>query len=349
MNTPLKADNQNFKITLLINSDSYKEVSNSFINTLDLYKNNKNINILNYSDLNEINKYIATNSKFQNIFIGPIESNYISSLENLCSNNNIFFTFVSNLKYAKDCLYLFNFFPEDDLESLFNYFDTNSRIALLYPEKPYGYYINSIIDKIASKNNGEIVRRASYKDDLSNAKEAIKELKSNQGYGEIDFTHLILAEYGKNLLEISPLLSFYDIDKSNVQLVGTGAWDDEVFFYEPSLQGSIFPGIEINKRINLMKKYKEIYESKPMRIITIMHDILGIIDDLIEKNQNIVSIKNELNSNKYSYNGLDGKVSFVDNRSKRIFDILTISNGYANIKGGEQTTIIIEPQEKPVF
>ena len=73
-------------------------------------------------------------------------------------------------------MYLINFFPEDDLIALFNHFPEGSRIALLFPENAYGYYINYIIDPIAVESSSLIVNRASYKEDLTNAREAIKEL-----------------------------------------------------------------------------------------------------------------------------------------------------------------------------
>ena len=93
-----------------------------------------------------------------------------------CSKGVLFFSFASNRKYAGECIYLINFFPEDDLITLFESFDSNSKIALLYPENSYGYYINSIIDPIATNSNSIIINRASYKEDLTNARNAIKEL-----------------------------------------------------------------------------------------------------------------------------------------------------------------------------
>ena len=57
---------------------------------------------------------------------------------------------------------------------------------------------------------------------------------------------------------MAPLLAYYDIDPNVVKFVGTGAWDDFIFFNEPSLQGSIFPGIEYYKRKSLIDEYEEV-------------------------------------------------------------------------------------------
>ena len=197
--------------------------------------------------------------------------------------------------------------------ALFNYFPTDSKIALLYPENFYGYQINSIIDDIAKKSKSLIINRASYKEDLTNARLAIKELgkfefrkhelerqkiilknkddivsknalkkiKKFETLGEVDFTHIILPDYGIRLLEIAPLLPFYDVDPNKVQFVGTGVWDDRIFFNEPSLQNAIFSGIEFKKRRKFFEDYLYIYNEKPLRISTIPYDLVGILSYLL--------------------------------------------------------------------
>ena len=92
---------------------------------------------------------IKTNGQPGKIFIGPLTSDDAEDINNFCSLGIIFFSFASKRKLASDCVYLINFFPEDDLRTLFNHFDINDRVALLYPENHYGYYISNIIDNIA--------------------------------------------------------------------------------------------------------------------------------------------------------------------------------------------------------
>ena len=46
----------------------------------------------------------------------------------------------------------------------------------MYPENTYGYTINLLIDEIANQSDSVIINRASYSEDLTNVREAIKEL-----------------------------------------------------------------------------------------------------------------------------------------------------------------------------
>ena len=273
------------------------------------------------------------------------------------------FSFASDRNKAGKCVYLINFFPEDDLITLFDNFKTDSKIALLYPENNYGYYINSIIDSFATKSNSVIINRASYKEDLSNARDAIKELSKYElrkyelerqkkilkgkndkeskkalkkierfeTIGALDFTHLILPDYSIRLLQIAPLLPFYDIDPNTIQFVGTGVWDNEVFFNEPSLQGAIFPGVHQNERSQYFNDYYLKYKEQPIRTITIPYDLIGILEYIINKKLNLKDVYQLLNDTITSFDGIDGKFSFKKNIISRELSILKILNGKADL------------------
>ncbi len=354
------------EIEVILPDDENINITKNFINALELslYKKNiKNIsfNINLYSDYNELQDIISKNIVPGKIFLGPLTSDDTSNVFSWCEKGAIFFSFASNRSLAKDCVYLINFFPEDDLITLFNFFNSDERIALLYPENDYGFYISDIVDKIASNSNSILINRASYNEDLSNAREAIKELSKYElrkyelerqkkilktkndelslkslrkiekfeTIGKVDFTHIIISDYNVRLLQIAPLLPFYDIDPDKIQFVGTGVWDDDVFFHEPSLQGAIFPGVAIEKRQEFINSYLEAYDEKPIRTSTIMYDLVGLISYLIDKSENIGLVIELLNNNKINYDGIDGEFSFDENLIKRNLDILEISNGKA--------------------
>lgn len=354
------------EIEVILPDNNNINITNNFINALELSLYKKNItnlsfNINLYSDDDQLQDIISKNISPGKIFLGPLTSTDTNNIFPWCEKGGIFFSFASNRSLAKDCVYLINFFPEDDLVALFDFFNSDKRIALLYPENDYGFYISDIIDEIAAKSNSILINRASYNVDLSNAREAIKELSKYElrkyelerqkkilkakndelsikslkkiekfeTIGQVDFTHIIISDYNVRLLQIVPLLPFYDIDPDKIQFVGTGVWDDDVFFYEPSLQGAIFPGVSKKKRQEFIDVYLEAYEEKPIRTATIMYDLVGLLSYLIDKNENIGSVINLLNNNKINYDGIDGEFSFDNNLIKRRLEILEISNGKA--------------------
>ena len=356
--------NNNIEIILPKNENTI--ITNNFINSLELSLYKKDLkglsfNINTYSDVNDLEDIIAKKAQPGKIFVGPLTSNETNKIKKFCSTNVIFFSFASNRSLASDCVYLINFFPQDDLRAIFNFIDSNSRVALLYPEDDYGYYINNIIDKIADDSDSFVVSKSSYKKDLSNARDAIKllgkyesrrlelerqkkilqnkndeisikalkKIEKFETIGELDFTHIIIADHNIRLLEISPLLPFYDIDPKNIQFVGTGLWDDKAFFDEPSLQGAIFPGILKNNRNFFLEDYIKHYKNEPIRTSTIMYDLVGLINYIVENNLSVGSTMNLLNDKSSIFRGIDGQFYFENNLIVRDLNILKIKKGDA--------------------
>jgi len=354
------------EIEVILPGEHNIEITQNFINSLVLSIHNKNIknlslNINTYSHKKNLNEIIDTKIQAGKIFIGPLTSLDTENINKYCSYGAIFFSFASRRQLASDCVYLINFFPEDDLITLFNHFDSNARVALLYPENNYGHYISKIIDNISISSEAILVSKSSYNEDMSNAREAIKRLgryelrrnelerqkailqKSDSEFskkalkkiakfetiGELDFTHVIIADYNIRLLEIVPLLPFYDIDPNKIQFVGTGVWDDEAFFDEPSLQRAIFSGVSRKKRINFVEEYIHTYNSEPLRTNTMMYDLVALLSYIVGNQHTLKSTFALLNDHQLSFEGIDGKFSFVDNLIKRELNILQIKDGKA--------------------
>ena len=120
-----------------------------------------------------------------------------------------------------------------------------------------------------------------------------------------------------------------NLDTAAAQQSGTGVWDDKAFFDEPSLQRAIFPGISREKRQNFEKEYINKYNSEPLRISTIMYDLVGLLSYIINNQYTLKSTFEILNDKELSFEGIDGKFSFENNLIKRDLDILKIKDGKA--------------------
>ena len=353
-------------VTFIASTQDDEYIINQFVNVIELAVYEKNFKrlkfeIQQYKNQSELRSFLNKTNKSGKIFIGPVNSLDTELVNKYCNEGAIFFSFSSNKKLANECTYLVNFFPENELKEIFEFFPNNSKVALLYPENNYGYSINNIVDSIANESNSVIVNRASYRDDMTNVREAIKELgkyelrkyelnrqkkilatkKDDQSKKrlkklekfkttkDLDFTHVIIADYGIRLLQVVPLLPYYDIDPNLITFVGTGVWDDSAFFYEPSLQGSIFPGIEEKKRKDLFDNYSKIYEKKLLRISTLPYDLIGLISYAINQNLTLQNFYNLLNNKNSRFTGIDGEFYFNNSIIERDLDILEITNGYA--------------------
>ena len=351
-------------IIALFAKDDDEKITKQFLNFYELAFYNleiKNINlqIEFFESEKDLKRIIEKNLSPGRLFLGPLQTNHAKILNDYCNYKVIFFSFSSRSSLAKDCVYLLNFFPKNELSQLFLYLNEDSKVALLYPENEYGYLINSYVDDAIFESPAILVNRSSYKDDLSNVRESIKELgkyelrkyelnrqkqilsskkdeKSKKRLKKLerfkttsdyDFTHILIADYGLNLLQVAPLLPYYDIDPNIVQFMGTGVIDDKTFFYEPSLQGAIFPGIPETRRINLINNYMEIYEEEFLRISTLPYDLMGLINFIYTKEYEFEDVIKLLNNPNKKFDGIDGNFYFKNNMIERNLDILKIRNG----------------------
>ena len=351
-------------IIVLFAKDDDIKTTKQFLNTFELAIYNlevKNVNlqIEFFESDKDLKNIIDANLSPGRLFLGPIQSKYTKILKDYCNYKVMFFSFSSKSSLAKDCIYLLNFFPKNEVSQLLSYLNEDAKVALLYPENEYGYLINSFIDNIIFESSAILVNRSSYKNDLSNVREAIKELgkyelrkyelnrqkqilsskkddKSKvrlqklqkfKTTSDYDFTHILIADYGLNLLQVAPLLPYYDIDPNIVQFMGTGVMDDKTFFYEPSLQGAIFPGIPETSRINIMNNYMEIYDDGFLRISTLPYDLIGLINFIFRKEYKLGDVIKLLNNPNKKFDGIDGNFYFKDNMIERDLNILKINNG----------------------
>ena len=353
-------------VVVLFAKDDDLKLTNQFLNTYELgiYNlgvKNVDLKIEYFENDKDLKNIIENNLSKGRIFLGPIQSKYTKDLNHYCKNDVIFFSFSSNSTLANDCIYLLNFFPKNELTQLLLYLNQDAKVALLYPENEYGYLINNFIDDLIFESPAILVNRSSYRDDLSNVRESIKELgkyelrkyelnrqkqilsnktdeKSKQRLKKLerfkttsdyDFTHVLIADYGLNLLQVAPLLPFYDIDPNIVQFMGTGVIDDKSFFYEPSLQGAIFPGVPEISRKNLITEYLQIYEEEFLRVSTLPYDLIGLLNFIYSKQLRFDEVIMLLNNPNTKFEGIDGNFNFKNNIIERDLDILRIRNGDA--------------------
>ena len=167
-------------IALFAKNDD-KKITKQFLNSYELAIYNLEINNINlqiefFENEKDLKNIIENNLSPGRLFLGPVQTNHTKILNNYCNYNVIFFSFSSRSSFANDCVYLLNFFPKNELSQLLLYLNEGAKVALLYPENEYGYLINSYVDDVIFESLAILVNRSSYKDDLSNVRDSIKEL-----------------------------------------------------------------------------------------------------------------------------------------------------------------------------
>ena len=82
-----------------------------------------------YNEQNELIDLLEKTNLSGKIFIGPLNTTDTKVLQKYCEEGVIFFSFSSNKNLANECVYLINFFPENEIRTLFSFFPENSKIV----------------------------------------------------------------------------------------------------------------------------------------------------------------------------------------------------------------------------
>ena len=101
--------------------------------------------------------------------------------------------------------------------------------------------------------------------------------------------------------------------------------------FKISADSAIFPGISKEKRKDYINEYIYSYNEEPIRTITIIHDLVGLLNFVLENKTTINSFLDLLNDEQISFEGLDGKFSFENNLITRNLKMLRIVNGSAKL------------------
>ena len=93
------------------------------------------------------------------------------------------------------------------------------------------------------------------------------------------------------------------------------------------MQGAIFPGISREKRKDYIEEYINTYNEEPIRTVTLIHDLVGLLSYIYENKLSIKSIPDFINDPQVSFDGIDGEFSFNNNLITRDLEILKIVDG----------------------
>ena len=108
------------------------------------------------------------------------------------------------------------------------------------------------------------------------SKRALERLETLDTLGEVGFEALMLPEGGAQILQLAPLLAFFDIDPVQVKLLGTWVWDDPALGKEPSMLGAWFAAPPRASRLLFVERFRETFGRAPDRLATLAYDGIAL-------------------------------------------------------------------------
>ncbi|MEI7669400.1 MAG: penicillin-binding protein activator [Pseudomonadota bacterium] len=213
------------------------------------------------------------------IILGPLFSKQVSAVAGIAKSKKIpVVTFSNNVSVAGDGVYLFGFIPEQQVTRIVNYQlnKSNSNIAALVPSNPYGATIVKQLSTEVRKHGGRAHPIEYYSEDTSNLDNNVGRLSRFIQEEPNKNQALFIAEGGAKLKIISDTLFANGITTKNVQLIGTGLWNDTELLKIPNLFGGLFASSPPEKYSEFEKHFVATYSYKPERRASLSYDAAAL-------------------------------------------------------------------------
>ena len=233
------------------------------------------------------------------------------------------------------------FLPFDQVNRITNHAAAQGyrNIGALVPETAYGSTVISSFQKASSAAGLSLTNIKKLNPHEKNLGPAIKEFAQYDarsanagGVTQPPPYDAVFMPVGGDMARILGNLTYqYKVGGRNLQLIGTGVWDDASLAREPSLNGARFAGPSPALRRSFEGRYASLYSKKPERLATLAYDATALAAILAQTGiQSTGSPAFDARSiaNPNGFAGVDGIFRFFNNGIvERGLSVLEFRNG----------------------
>ncbi|MDA0786072.1 MAG: penicillin-binding protein activator [Proteobacteria bacterium] len=241
------------------------------------------------------------------VVLGPLFSDAVAGTSSVSRPAGIpVFAFSNDQLIAGDGVYAAGFSNEAQIDRVVAFAARRglSQFAALVPDDGFGGRMSAILSDVVARRGVSVAATAFYpggveavtetvrtlarydervealeaerkllaqRDDAF-SKRALERLSTRDTLGEVGFEALMLPVGGEEVLQIAPLLAFFDVDPQQVKLLGTWVWDDPALGKEPTMLGAWFAAPPPDARARFVERFEEAFGRAPDRLATLAYD-----------------------------------------------------------------------------
>ncbi len=272
------------------------------------------------------------------LILGPLLASSVTAVRPIALNSGVnIISFSSDQSVAGDGAFVMGFLPRDQVRQVVAYAvsDGRSRFAVLAPDTAYGRIVAEETERAVSENNAFVTKVTFYDPNSGDVSATVRAFanydsrtKGEKELGEgLDFDAVMLPEGGLRLLQVAPLLPFYDVDPGKVLYLGTGLWDSPVVHREQNLVGGLFAAPPPEARRGFVARYKALFGREPPRLATLAYDATALAA-LLSQTPDGQDFSQEAITNAEGFTGADGLMRFTPSGTvERGLAVLRVEKG----------------------
>jgi ABC-type branched-subunit amino acid transport system substrate-binding protein len=257
------------------------------------------------------------------MILGPLFASSVPATAQLTRAKGVsVIAFSTDSSVAGRGVYLLSFLPESDVNRIVDYAaGTGKRsFAACLPDNAYGNVVEATFKQAAGRKGGRIVAFEKYGADRATAARTVA-----QSLGQADA--LFLADDGESLVATADAMTAAGANLKNIQLLGTGLWDNPRVSASPALQGGLYAAPDPAGFRSFSGRYRAKFGADPVRTATLAYDAVALVAALA-RTQGPQRFSSEVLTNPSGFAGIDGLFRFrADGANERGLAVMRVASG----------------------
>jgi ABC-type branched-subunit amino acid transport system substrate-binding protein len=260
------------------------------------------------------------------IILGPLFASSVPAVAQVARSRNIsVIAFSTDSSVANRGVYLLSFLPESDVNRIVEYAASTGKrsFAAMLPDNAYGNVVEAALKQAVPKRGARIAVFEKYGADRASAARNVAQALTGADA-------LLLADDGEQVVASADALVAAGANLQNVQLLGTGLWDNPRVFGSARLQGGLFAAPDPVGFRAFSNRYRTKYGNEPVRTATLAYDAVALIAALSRKEGPGKRFGPEVLLNSSGFAGIDGLFRFrADGTNERGLAVMKVNSGAA--------------------
>ena len=257
------------------------------------------------------------------IMLGPLFALSVPSVAQVARTRGIsVIAFSTDSSIAGRGVYLLSFLPESDVNRIVDYSASIGKksFAAMLPDNAYGNVVEAAFKTAVSRRGGRVVAFEKYGTDRATPARSVA-----QSLGQADA--LLIADDGDSVVATADALTAAGANLRNIQLLGTGLWDNPRVLGSPVLQGGLFAAPDPAGLRAFSGRYRTRYGGEPVRTATLAYDAVALVAALA-RTQGPQRFSPEVLQSPSGFAGIDGLFRFrPDGTNERGLAVMRVGNG----------------------
>ena len=257
------------------------------------------------------------------IILGPLFAASVPTTAQAARGRGVpVIAFSTDSSIAGRGVYLLSFLPESDVNRIIEYAASTGKrsFAAVLPDNAYGNVVEAAFKQAVGRRGARLAVFEKYGADRATPARTVA-----QALGQADA--LLLADDGESVVATADALTAAGANLRNIQLLGTGLWDNPRVFASASLQGGLFAAPDPSGFRAFSGRYRTRFGSEPVRTATLAYDSVALVAALA-RTQGGQRFSADVLTNPSGFAGIDGLFRFrPDGSNERGLAVMRVGSG----------------------